>query len=171
LIEVDAYLNRKYKGIVTSIANSPKTGNNAISTDEVTNFEVKIRILPNSYADLLTKKNTSPFRPGMSATVDVITGMINNAISVPIQSVTAKKDTLAASSDDYKEYVFVVEDKKVKMVLVKTGIQDNKYIQILSGIAKGQIIVEGPYDAISRKLEDGMKITVTDKKSLYGGKK
>ncbi len=171
LIEVDAYLNRKFRGIVTSIANSPKTGNNAISTDEVTNFEVKIRILTTSYSDLLTKKNASPFRPGMSATVDVITGNFNNAISVPIQSVTARKDTLGSSSDDYKEYVFVVEDKKVKMILVKTGIQDNKYIQILSGISTGQIIVEGPYDAISRKLEDGTKISVTDKKSLYGGKK
>jgi HlyD family secretion protein len=171
LVEVDAYLNRKFKGIVTSIANSPKTANNAISTDEVTNFEVKIRILKDSYNDLLTKKNVSPFRPGMSATVDIITGSINNAVSIPIQSVTAKKDTLASTGDDYKEYVFVVEDKKVKMILVKTGIQDNKYIQILSGITKGQIVVEGPYDAISRKLEDGMKITVTDKKSLYGGKK
>ena len=168
LIEVDAYLNRKFKGIVTSIANSPKTSNNAISTDEVTNFEVKIRISRSSYQDLLVKRNTSPFRPGMSATVDVITGNINNAISVPIQSVTAKKDTTITASDEFKEYVFVIENKKVKMVLVKTGIQDNKYIQILSGLTKGQMVVEGPYDAISKKLEDGMKVKVVDKKSLYG---
>lgn len=168
LVEVDAYLNRKFRGIVTSIANSPKTANNAISTDEVTNFEVKIRILKDSYADLLTKKNVSPFRPGMSATVDVITGNINNAISIPIQSVTAKKDTTVTTGDDYKEYVFVLDEKKVKMVLVTTGIQDNKYIQILTGITKGQIVVEGPYDAISRKLEDGMKVKVVSKKSLYG---
>jgi HlyD family secretion protein len=171
LIEVDAYLNRKFKGIVTSIANSPKTSSTSISTDEVTNFEVKIRISVDSYKDLLSKHSGSPFRPGMSATVDVITGNINNAISVPIQSVTAKKDTLVSSGgDDYKEYVFVLDDKKVKMVLVTTGIQDNKYIQVLSGITKGQVVVEGPYEAISRKLEDGTKVKVVDKKSLYGGK-
>lgn len=171
LIEVDAYLNRKFEGIVTSIANSPKTSTNTISTDEVTNFEVKIRISSSSYIDLLTKKNVSPFRPGMSATVDVITGSINNSISVPIQSVTAKKDTLATTGNDFMEYVFVLDGKKVKMVSVKTGIQDNRYIQILSGLNKGEIVVEGPYDAISRKLEDGMKVKVVDKKSLYGGKK
>ena len=113
LIEVDAYLNRKFEGIVTSIANSPKTSATTISTDEVTNFEVKIRISRNSYEDLLTTKNVSPFRPGMSATVDVITGSFNNAISVPIQSVTAKKDTLAAAGNDFKEYVFVLNGKKV----------------------------------------------------------
>lgn len=171
LVEVDAYLNRKFKGVVTSIANSPKTSNNQISTDEVTNFEVKIRILRESYSDLSSKSSSSPFRPGMSATVDIITGNINNAISVPIQSVTAKKDTTVTTTEDFKEYVFVVEDKKVKMVQVTTGIQDNKYIQITKGITTGQIVVEGPYDAISRKLEDGMKVKVVDKKGLYGGDK
>lgn len=171
MVEVDAYLNRKFKGVVTSIANSPKTSTAAISTDEVTNFEVKIRILNSSYQDLVTKGSASPFRPGMSATVDVITGNINGAISVPIQSVTAKKDTLSGSGNDFKEYVFVVEDKKVKMVLVTTGIQDNKYIQILSGVAAGQIVVEGPYEAISKKLEEGSTVKIVDKKSLYGGGK
>lgn len=171
LVEVDAYLNRKFKGIVTSIANSPKTSTATISTDEVTNFEVKIRILNSSYQDLMDKKSGSPFRPGMSATVDVITGNINNTISVPIQAVTAKKDTLVTTGNDFKEYVFVLDGKKVKMVQVTTGIQDNKYIQVLTGIAKGQIVVEGPYEAISRKLEDGSKVKVVDKKSLYGGDK
>lgn len=171
LVEVDAYLNRKFRGVVTSIANSPKTSNNQISTDEVTNFEVKIRILRESYQDLVEKNNNSPFRPGMSATVDIITGNINNAITVPIQSVTAKKDTTVTATDDFNEYVFVVEDKKVKMVEVSTGIQDNKYIQIIKGITKGQVVVEGPYDAISRKLEDGMKVKVVTKKALYGGDK
>lgn len=171
MVEVDAYLNRKFKGIVTSIANSPKTSTATISTDEVTNFEVKIRILNSSYQDLVTKGSASPFRPGMSATVDVITGNINGAISVPIQSVTAKKDTLSGSGNDFKEYVFVVEDKKVKMVLVTTGIQDNKYIQILSGVSAGQIVVEGPYEAISKKLEEGSTVKIVDKKSLYGGGK
>jgi HlyD family secretion protein len=171
LVEVDAYLNRKFKGVVTSIANSPKTTTATISTDQVTNFEVKIRILNSSYADMMAKESGSPFRPGMSATVDVITGNIGNAISVPIQSVTAKKDTLVSTGNDFKEYVFVLDGKKVKMVQVTTGIQDNKYIQILTGIQKGQIVVEGPYEAISRKLEDGDKVSVVDKKSLYGGKK
>jgi HlyD family secretion protein len=171
LVEVDAYLNRKFKGIVTSIANSPKTSTATISTDEVTNFEVKIRILNSSYQDLMKEKSGSPFRPGMSATVDVITGNTNNAISVPIQSVTAKKDTLASTGNDFKEYVFVVDGKKVKMVQVTTGIQDNKYIQVLTGLTKGQIVVEGPYEAISRKLEDGTNVRIVDKKSLYGGKK
>jgi len=171
LVEVDAYLNRKFKGVVTSIANSPKTSTATISTDEVTNFEVKIRILNSSYQDLLTKGTTSPFRPGMSATVDIITGNINNAISVPIQSVTAKKDTISGTGNDFKEYVFVVEDKKVKMVLVTTGIQDNKYIQILTGVNAGQIVVEGPYEAISKKLEEGSTVKIVDKKTLYGGGK
>ncbi len=170
MIEVDAYLNRKFKGKVTSIANSPKTSNNAIATDEVTNFEVKIRILRESYQDLLSIRN-SPFRPGMSATVDIITGNTPNAVSVPIQSVTAKKDTTVTTTDEFKEYVFVIDGKKVKMVQVKTGIQDNKYIQVLSGLTQGEVVVEGPYEAISRKLEDGMKIRVVDKKSLYGGGK
>jgi HlyD family secretion protein len=168
MIEVDAYLNRKFTGKVTSIANSPKTSNNTIATDEVTNFEVKIRILRSSYEDLLAIRK-SPFRPGMSATVDIITGNMPNAISVPIQSVTAKKDSTVTSTDDFKEYVFILDGKKVKMVLVKTGIQDNKYIQIISGVKSGEIVIEGPYEAVSRKLEDGTKVKVVDKKTLYGG--
>lgn len=173
LIEVDAYLNRKFKGIVTEIANSPKTSTATISTDEVTNFEVKIRIDRKSYLDLLESHSESPFRPGMSATVDIITANTSDAISVPIQSVTAKKDTLGgAASDDYKEYVFILNDGKVAMTKVKTGIQDNRYIQILEGVELGQIVVEGPYDAVSKDLKDGDKVKAVDKKSLYkfGGK-
>jgi len=169
LIEVDAYLNRKFKGVVTSIANSPKTSS-TITTDEVTNFEVKIRISKDSYADLINGRNASPFRPGMSATVDVLTNTVNNAISVPIQSVTAKKDTTVTTGEDYNEFVFVVDQGKVKMTKVTTGIQDNKYIQILTGIKVGDVVVEGPYDAIVRKLEDGSKVSVSEKNSLYGGK-
>lgn len=166
-VEVDAYINKKFKGVVTSIANSPKTSSSAITTDEVTNFEVKIRILPQSYEDLLSKTNGSPFRPGMSATVDIETDIAKNVVTVPIQSVTARKDTTITNDDVYNEFVFVVNENKVKMLKVKTGSQDNKYIQVIEGIKKGDVVVEAPYEAIAKKLKDGDDINIVNKKSLY----
>lgn len=167
-IEVDAYLNRKFIGIVTEIANSPKTSLNAVATDEVTNFEVKIRILQSSYLDLIKDQSKSPFRPGMSATVDINTESVRNVISVPIQSVTTRIDTLTSGPvDAYKEYVFVVKDGKVSLTPVKTGIQDNKFIQIMEGISEGIIVVEGPYTTISKVLEDGSKVKIKSKSEIY----
>lgn len=191
LIEVDAYLKRKFKGIVTEIATSADiTG---VSADQVTNFEVKILILPSSYEDLVPEDdpNSSPFRPGMSATVDIQTERVVNVISVPIQSVTARADTtdklaeakekrededqeqsenqevFKVKKEEVEEYVFVINEGKVKMQKVKTGIQDNMYIQIVEGLKEKQEVVTGPYRAISKNLKDGDAIKKVDKKELF----
>jgi HlyD family secretion protein len=179
LIEVDAYLDRKFKGIVTEMSTSANTV--GVSADQITNFNVKIRILPESYTDMVdTVKNIrSPFRPGMSATVDIQTETVSDVLSVPIQSVTTRADTTgvvekddanieaAASEEDVKEYVFLVENKKTRMVEVKTGIQDNTYIQVLSGLEEGQEVITGPYRAISKRLKNDDAVKVVDKKELY----
>lgn len=172
-VEVDAYLNRKFTGVVRQIANSPKTTLNAVATDEVTNFEVKISILRESYKDLETRKSISPFRPGMSATVDIVTNRKNNVLSVPIQAVTTRKDTLnsaAETTKKYKEYVFVISENKAIQTEIETGIQDNKHIEVLKGLSEGMIIAEGPYNAISKTLSDGAKVRIADKQSLYKNK-
>jgi HlyD family secretion protein len=186
-IEVDAYLGRKFKGKVTEIANSASNvgsvGGVSLNTDQVTNFVVKIRIDPASYADLLNDGRRYPFRPGMSASVDVFTHTAEGTLSVPIISVTAREDeeeddkkkkddddTPAAKevskkeTDIIKEIVFVVSGDTVGIREVKTGIQDNDYIEILSGLQEGEMVVTGPYSAIARKLKGGSKITVKDKK-------
>ena len=163
-IEVDAYTKRKFEGVVTQIANSAKT--TGLSADQVTNFEVKIRIQRSSYTDLLDKKNPnlSPFRPGMSATVDVKTNTVTNALSVSIQSVTMREDSAIFSTnkkqesstlDKREEIVFLLDKDKAKIQKVKTGIQDTKYIEILSGLKPNQEIILGPYMAVSKELKDG----------------
>lgn len=190
MVEVDAYLNRKFKGIVTEIANSAET--TGITTDQVTNFTVKIRILRETYQDLIIEErpNLSPFRPGMSATVDIQTKKVENVLSIPIQAVTVRDDTasvkskLKAKKNESKEaeekqedkekenkipdeYVFLYLDGKVKMKLVKTGIQDNTNIQILSGISENDEIVTAPYNAITKKLYNDSKVKKVDKKELF----
>lgn len=178
-IEVDAYLDKKFKGIVTEISTSANTV--GVSADQITNFNVKIRILPESYADMIdtTSLIRSPFRPGMSATVEIQTETVYDVIAVPIQSVTTRADTtglvtkedanieVAESADDVKEYVFLNNGGKAKMVEVKTGIQDNTYIEVTSGLEDGQEVITGPYRAISKRLKDGDAIKVVDKKDLY----
>lgn len=187
-IEVDAYLGRKFKGKVTEIANSASNlSGSAVSlnTDQVTNFVVKIRVNPASYAELVKKGAEYPFRPGMSAAVDIYTHSADSTLSVPIIAVTAKedknkvkqdkekqKDTKTAtakevSKKDYdviKEIVFVVTGDTVAIREVKTGIQDNDNIQILSGLEEGETVVTGPYSAIARKLKSGSRITIEEKK-------
>jgi HlyD family secretion protein len=179
LIEVDAYLDRKFKGIVTEISTSANT--TGVSADQITNFNVKIRILQESYTDMIdTVKNIrSPFRPGMSATVDIQTETVYDVLSLPIQAVTTRADTtgvvekedanveVAASKEEVKEYVFLIEAKKAKMTEVKTGIQDNTYIQIKSGLEEGQEVITGPYRAISKRLKNDDAVKVVDKKELY----
>lgn len=190
LIEVDAFLNRKFKGIVTEIATSANV--TGVSVDQVTNFDVKIRIIRDSYKDLLKPDNPgySPLRPGMSATVDIQTKRANNVLTVPIQAVTTRVDSteIKAAKDktkgiqqqeedenvkakketqEVKEYVFVYEDGLVKMVTVKSGIQDNTYIEVKEGLKKGQEIVTAPYRAISKTLKDGNKVKKVDKKDLF----
>lgn len=179
-IEVDAFLGKKFNGVVTEIGSSANVvGTNA---DQVTNFTVKVLIDPVSYASLNNKtaKNPSPFRPGLTATVDIQTNK-TTSLSVPIQSVTTreeKKDTgpakpndekkVKASAGEIKTYVFVYEAPgKVKQVAVTTGIQDDSYIQILSGLTAGQEVVSAPFEAISKTLKDKMDVEKVDKAKLF----
>jgi len=169
LIEVDAYLKTKFKGIVTQIANSAKL--EGTSTDQITNFEVKVLILPESYQDLLTEENggSYPFRPGMSATVDVQTNTVNDVLTVPIQSVAMRKDTVGTENKDTEkldekfEVVFVVVEGKIEQRKVTPGIQDAKYIEVISGLDAEEEVVSGPYSAISKKLKDEDLVEITDK--------
>ena len=186
-IEVDAYLGRKFKGKVTEIANSASNvSGSSLNTDQVTNFVVKIRVDPASYADLLKDGRRYPFRPGMSASVDIFTHAAEG-LSVPIISVTARDDkkeegakdkeeeegaqakTEDKKTDDLiKEIVFVMSGDTVGIREVITGIQDNDYIEIVSGLQEGEMIVTGPYSAIARKLKGGSRVTVADKKKGDG---
>ena len=175
-IEVDAYLDRKFKGKVTEIANSASnTGSTmSLTTDQVTNFVVKIRIDGSSYQDLVRDGRTYPFRPGMSASVDINTQTEDDILTVPIQSVTTREEEKdndkkkkkekekEKDDEDIKEVVFIMGADTVRMVEVKTGIQDDEYIQILSGLEEGEEVVAGPYSAISRKLKDGKKVRLED---------
>lgn len=192
LIEVDAYMDKKFKGIVTEIANSANT--TGITADQVTNFVVKIRILRESYLHLISETNPAPFRPGMSASVDIQTKRVSNVISIPIMAVTTRNadstkvkkmddgddyDTKVTNEetekakqkeetgDELKEYVFVIKDGKADMLTVKTGIQDNDYIEIVSGVADGQEIITGPYGAVARTLRKETKVKVVDKDKLF----
>lgn len=161
IIEIDAYLGTKFKGVVTSIANSANS--TQVSTDQATSFDVKIRILPESYVELL-KEKPQPFRPGMSASVDIQTKTVNNVLSVPIKAVTARPDSISKENNQIEEntelieVVFVYKNGKVKMQKVITGIMDNNYIEIISGINEEDEIVTDPYDAISKKLKDNSSV-------------
>ncbi|MEM6966274.1 MAG: efflux RND transporter periplasmic adaptor subunit, partial [Bacteroidota bacterium] len=167
-IEVDAYLDRKFQGKVTEIASSASNATSVHSTslnsDDVTNFVVKIRIDASSYQDLIKAGRTFPFRPGMSASVDINTDTQIDVLSVPIQSVTTREEenNEKKDTDTIREVVFVMQSDSVKLVDVQTGIQDDEYIQILSGLDAGVEVVSGPYSAISRKLEHGAKVRKED---------
>ena len=172
-IQVDAYLKKEFKGIVTSISNSAST---ATTADQVTNFKVKIRILKESYQDLLEGKPAtySPFRPGMTATVDIITKRKEKVLGVPISSVVVKSDTTAtkkyevkdesesdkikSKSDKKFECVFVKVGDKAKIRVIKTGIQDDTNIEIISGLEKGDIVITGPYTTVTKDLNSGDKV-------------
>ena len=178
-VEVDAYLKKQFKGIVTSISNSASA---ELTADQVTNFKVKVRILKESYQDLLTGKPEaySPFRPGMTATVDIITKTKRNVLAVPISSVVIKSDTTAVKmsaidelekeeeekktpkNDKKLECVFVKVGDKAKIRIIKTGIQDDNNIEVISGLKKGDVVITGPYTIVSKELNSGDKIT-TDK--------
>ncbi len=175
-VEVDAYLKKQFKGVVTSISNSAST---ALTADQVTNFKVKVRILKDSYKDLIAGKPVtySPFRPGMTATVDIITTTRTNVVKVPISSVVVKSDTTAVKigqmegpeSDDKKpvaksdkkfECVFVKVGDKAKIRIIKTGIQDDTNIEVLSGLKKGETVITGPYTTVSKDLNSGDKVFI-----------
>ena len=174
-IQVDAYLKKEFKGIVTSISNSASA---ATTADQVTNFKVKVRILKESYQDLLEGKPAtySPFRPGMTATVDIITERKEKVIGVPISAVVIKSDTTATKSyeiedegEDKKvtpkndkkfECVFVKVGNKAKIRIVKTGIQDDTNIELTSGLKKGDVVIVGPYTTVTKDLNSGDKVTL-----------
>ncbi len=192
LIEVDAFLNHEFKGVVTEIATSANT--TGTSADQVTNFDVKIRLLKSSYAGLIRPKAPipSPFRPGMSATVEIQTKRADNALSVPIQAVTTRSDSSFrnsaivkrelnkpkntnsnASNSDFqkiKEYVFVNEKGIAKRKLVTTGIQNNMYIQVLTGLKKGEKVITAPYSLVSKTLKNGDKVISVPQRDLFGKK-
>lgn len=187
IIEVDAYLKDKFKGIVTEIATSANT--QGTSADQVTNFDVKVRMLSQSYDHLVAGKPAgfSPFRPGMSASVDIQTEHRVDVLSVEIAAVTTRDDTTGrvkssyekrkdetekeglenSTNEEIKEYVFVLENGEAVMYRVKTGIQDNKYIEILSGLEEGQEVINGPYSAVSKNLKNRDKVEKTDKDKLF----
>jgi HlyD family secretion protein len=186
-VEIDAYIGKKFKGIVTEVANSANSSASSSITDQVTNFTVKVRILRESYQDLLSGKSLtySPFRPGMSASVEIRTRREYNVLAIPIQSVTTRDttvkltksskkaeeiETTTVSIEDQKklvECVFVVEEGKAKLRAVKTGIQDNSNIQILEGLKEGEKVVSGPYNAIARLLKDGDVLMIVTKDELF----
>lgn len=181
-IEVDAYLGRKFKGKVTEIAHSASnitSISGSLNSDQVTNFTVKIRVSPDSYQDLIAPGQNYPFRPGMSASVDIFTKTSENILCVPLISVTTRDDkkddtdpdapeAKKASLNDnaIKEIVFLVSGDTVGIKEVRTGIQDNDYIEILSGLNEGETVVTGPYSAVSRKLESGKRINIVDKNEM-----
>jgi HlyD family secretion protein len=193
VVEIDAYNNRKFKGLVTKIASSNSSAASAASAaaNDVTNYKVHIRLLPESYSDLFDAQRPKyfPFRPGMSASADIQTKRHENALSVPINAVTTrekgtdkpvdnKKDInvqtsnpdteVRSTSPDLDEVVFVMQpDATVKKVLVRTDIQDINHIELLSGLKEGDMVVTGPYNTVSKLLKDGMKVTVTDKDKLF----
>jgi len=172
-VEVDAYLKKKFKGVVTSISNSAST---TLTSDQVTNFKVKVRILKESYQDLLDgqPKTYSPFRPGMTATVDIITKTKSNVLAVPISSVVVKSDTTAVKdfkvedpnedkkaapkSDKKFECVFVKVGDKAKIRIIKTGIQDDTNIEVMSGLKPSDVVITGPYTTVSKELNSGDKV-------------
>ena len=194
-VEVDAYNNRKFHGVVTQIASSTiKSGASATATNDVTNYEVHIRLDPSSYADLMdpSKPKKFPFRPGMNASADIKTKRMENVLAVPITSVAARvigsdeniddkkkaekkpddemdADATATNpADELEEVVFVLgADSKVQKRVVKTGIQDINYIQIVDGLKEGEQVITAPYTAISKTLRSGNKVVVVPKDKLF----
>jgi HlyD family secretion protein len=190
-VEVDAYNNRKFKGVVTKIASSTSTSSGLTTSNDVTNYEVRIRLDKESYKDLAGK--AFPFRPGMNATADIKTQRIENTLTVPITAVNArvkgsdksmadkKKEDQeskgedenainadSAPGDELEEVVFVLQkDGTVKKTIVKSGIQDINYIQVLNGLKPGDEVITGPYTAISKTLKDGASVKVVPKDKLF----
>jgi HlyD family secretion protein len=190
-VEVDAYNNRKFKGVVTKIASSTKGGAALATSNDVTNYEVRIRLDKSSYEDLA--KLPFPFRPGMNATADIRTKVVQDVLAVPITAVNArvkgsdmsmadkKKEeseakgeeanaatTTDAATDELEEIVFILQkDGTAKKVVVRSGVQDINYIEILSGLKVGDQVITAPYSAISKTLKDGAKVKPVKKEELY----
>ena len=193
IVTVDAYGSRKFKGIVFKIANpSGSSLSGVTSSTEVTNYKVHVRLLQNSYSDLMGSGKPFPFRPNMSATADIQTRTEVNVLSVPLAAVTTreiKNENTAAektdaktttttsdtksttANDDLEEVVFVLDSSKVKKLKVKTAIQDLNYIQIIEGLKGNEEVITGPYNLLSKTLKEGDKVKVVSKDMLYEEKK
>lgn len=200
VVEVDAYSKRKFKGVVTQIASTNRGigGSTQVSTTDVTNYEVRIRLDASSYQDLIdpAKPKNFPFRPGMSASADIQTKTHTNVLAVPINAVTTrdKNDTgkvalsekkaepkaddnkdneeMNTVADEPEEVVFVLQaDNTVKRVAVRTDIQDMSHIEILGGLKQGDQVITGPYTVVSKLLRNGMKVKVVPKEELFEVKK
>lgn len=195
LVEVDAYSNRKFKGIVTKIASSNTTAASATAatSNDVTNYKVHIRLLSDSYKDLIQSGRRFPFRPGMNASADIQTTTKHNVIAAAINAVTTRKkgsdEAAADKKDDTKEeglqenvkagltsdmdeVVYVLQkDNSVKKVLVRTGIQDMNHIEILSGLKAGDSVITAPYNVVSKILKTGTKVKVVPADKLFEAKK
>ncbi|MEZ7494176.1 efflux RND transporter periplasmic adaptor subunit [Leeuwenhoekiella aequorea] len=159
-VEVDAYLKKPFKGMVTEIANSAESN---LTADQVTNFKVKVRILESSYKDLIEGKPEafSPFRPGMTATVDIITNSVKDAIAVPISAIVIKNDTTTSSfGDNQYEAVFVKNGDKAMVKRIKTGIQDDTNIIVTIGLEIGDEVITGPYNTVTKLLKEGDLVKV-----------
>ncbi len=181
LIYVDAYPDQNFKGIVTQIANSASV--TGVATDQVTTFEVRILLMENSYKHLVTDRKPNPFRPGMSTTVDIQTTTRYNVLSVPIQAVTTRSDSVSinagslseenentteqAEKSKLKEVVFIAKGDTASMVYVKTGIQDNRNIEVLEGLSDSVDVVVAPFSAISRRLQDGKLVKKVTQDKLF----
>jgi HlyD family secretion protein len=194
-VEVEAYNKRKFKGLVTQIASSTKTGAAMTTSNDVTNYEVHIRLDPSSYQDLIDprKPRKFPFRPGMNASADIKTKRKDNVVSVPIAAVAARvkgtetnmedrkkqeqkksdpgaaeEDVPAVAGDELEEVVFVIKnDNTVEKRVVTTGIQDINYIEITGGLKEGEQIVTGPYNAVSKTLKSGDKVKAVPQDKLF----
>ncbi len=181
-VEVEAYPSRVFKGVVVKISqSSTATGlQQSISslTDQVTNYTVSVELLTESYQDLLSLNTGNfPFRPGMSASVEILTRHQLQVVSVPINAVTTREEEtneeeVKLKDDKIKEYVFVVnENNKTTLKEVKTGVQDNLHIEIISGLKEGDKVVIAPFSAIARTLKKDTKVKVVPKKELFEKKK
>jgi HlyD family secretion protein len=174
-IEVDAYSKRKFKGLVTKITQSNSGGLAAAASNlggQATNYIVSIEIQRESYQDLLGRGKKFPFRPGMSASAEILTKHHNNVVAIPINAVTTRdldsNKSTAIISDDFKEYVFVVnKENKAILTEVKTDIQDNEFIEILSGLKVTDRVIVAPYSAIATKLKDKAIVEIVKKKDLF----
>jgi HlyD family secretion protein len=193
-VEVDAYSNRKFQGVVTQIASSTTgSGVQGATTNDVTNYQVHIRLNPSSYQDLMdpSRPKKFPFRPGMNASADIKTKRKDNVVAVPITSVAARvkgsdkniedqkkenkkpeeegvEEETDAVTDELEEVVFVLKtDGTVEKRVVKTGIQDINYIEVTGGLKPGEQVVTAPYNAVSKSLKSGTKVTVTTKEKLF----
>jgi HlyD family secretion protein len=146
------------------------------SSDQVTNFTVKVRVNRKSYQSLIKKNRKFPFRPGMSATVDIKTNTIDDALSLPVPAVTSREDKddkkkkKTENTDEVRTVVFIQTADSVSVREVEVGIQDDEFIQITEGLKKGEMVVVGPYQEVARNLKTGDKVRVVEEKDLYGKK-